>query len=73
MIKWKKVNRGAISPSLIIMIPSCLRVDRAIIFFISFSTRAANPAIVVVRVARIRSRVSLWVFCFKRGKNRRSR
>lgn len=35
----------------IIIIPNCLSVDRAIIFFMSHSVMALNPAIVVVDTA----------------------
>ena len=36
------------------MTPSCLRVDRAMIFFISHSVVALSPAISVVNVAKMR-------------------
>ena len=35
-------------PSVIIITPSCLRVDRAIIFFMSVSIKANDPAAVIV-------------------------
>lgn len=43
------------SPIAAIIIPNCLRVDRAIIFFISHSVVALNPAIMVVETAVNRS------------------
>lgn len=39
---------GKLSPSLVTIIPNCLRVDRAIIFFISHSVIAENLAINIV-------------------------
>lgn len=54
VMRWKNVNMGAAKASLIIIIPSWLRVERAIIFFMSFSTIAARPAIRVVVVEIIR-------------------
>ena len=41
---------GAPAPIIIIIIPSCLRVDKAITFFISISNMAAHPAINIVKV-----------------------
>lgn len=38
-------------PIAAIIIPSCLSVDRAIIFFISHSVIALSPAMVVVQTA----------------------
>jgi hypothetical protein len=38
-------------PILVIIIPSCLRVDNAIIFFISHSVVALIPAIIIVDTA----------------------
>jgi hypothetical protein len=38
-------------PILVIIIPSCLNVDRAIIFFISHSVVALMPAIIIVDTA----------------------
>lgn len=43
---------GAPAPKVIIMIPSCLRVERAIIFFMSISKIAAPPATSIVRAPR---------------------
>jgi hypothetical protein len=43
------------------MIPSWLRVDRAMIFFISDSNMADRPAINIVNDAVSRRRV--WKFC----------
>jgi hypothetical protein len=39
---------GRFSPNLVTIIPSCLRVDSAIIFFISHSVIAENLAINIV-------------------------
>lgn len=41
------------SPIAVIIMPSCLSVDRAMIFFISHSVIALNPAMVVVNTATI--------------------
>ena len=49
--KWKKVKLGSPRASLIIITPSWLSVERAIIFFVSDSVMAAIPAIVKVQVA----------------------
>lgn len=52
------------------MTPNCLRVDKAIIFFISISDIAINPAINIVTVA-VRSKVLLNMGdLFKVGANR---
>lgn len=42
---------GKPRPILVIIIPSCLRVDRAIIFFMSHSVVALIPAIIIVDTA----------------------
>lgn len=42
---------GIPNPSAHIIIPSCLRVDKAIIFFISHSVEALIPAISIVDTA----------------------
>lgn len=42
---------GNPSPILVIIIPSCLRVDSAIIFFMSHSVVALIPAIIIVDTA----------------------
>ena len=47
--RWKNVRVGRLSASVIIITPSCLRVDRAMIFLRSFSTRAAKLAIRIVK------------------------
>jgi hypothetical protein len=51
--RWKNANVGAPKPKLIIITPSWLKVDRAIIFFMSHSVIALIPAIRVVSVAII--------------------
>jgi len=48
---WKYAKFGMLSPILVIIIPSWLKVDRAIIFFISHSVVALNPAINMVETA----------------------
>ena len=48
--KWKKDSKGILAPSVIIITPNCLRVERAIIFFMSISNIAVNPAIIIVNV-----------------------
>lgn len=48
---WKNVKLGKLNPSLVIIIPSWLSVERAIIFFISHSVVALNPAINMVHTA----------------------
>lgn len=53
VIRWKNAKLGKYSPILAIMIPNWLRVDKAIIFFISDSYIAAIPAINIVNVAKI--------------------
>lgn len=50
VIKWKNAIVGALKEILIIIIPSWLNVESAIIFFMSVSNRAAVPAIRVVSV-----------------------
>ena len=45
VIRWKKAKFGCCIPKAIIIIPSCLKVERAIIFFISFSKIAEVLAI----------------------------
>lgn len=42
---------GRLKPRLVIIIPNCLRVDRAITFFISHSVVALIPAISMVLTA----------------------
>lgn len=46
---------GKSRPNLDIITPSCLKVDKAMIFFISHSAIALIPAINMVKVAMIRS------------------
>lgn len=58
---------------LAIITPNWLRVDRAIIFFISHSDVALIPAISIVRVAAIIKRVKNRLNLERKGKNRRSR
>lgn len=51
---WKKARLTMPRPIAAIIIPSCLKVDRAIIFFMSHSVIALRPAIVVVDTATSR-------------------
>lgn len=53
VIKWKNAKVGRPTPKVNIITPNCLRVDRAIIFFISHSAIALAPAINMVKVASI--------------------
>lgn len=49
VIKWKKANLGSPTDKASIITPSCLKVDNAIIFFMSHSVKAAIPAINIVK------------------------
>jgi hypothetical protein len=51
--KWKKVNSIIPKDNLAIIKPNWLKVDNAIIFFISNSCIALNPAIIIVKEAEI--------------------
>jgi len=51
VVMWKKARAGRPSPKLVIIIPSWLRVDNAIIFFMSHSVVALIPAISIVETA----------------------
>jgi len=53
---WKNAKLGRFKPSLAIIIPSWLKVDKAIIFFMSVSVVALNPAINIV-VVEINSKI----------------
>lgn len=55
VIRWKNARFGRFILSLLIMTPSCERVERAIIFFISHSEIAAIPAINIVTDAITKS------------------
>lgn len=66
MSKWNKVKYGCAMARLAVITPSWLRVDRAIIFFMSHSFTAFIPAINIVSIATIRR--ILW----KRGDLERS-
>lgn len=50
-IRWKKARFGSPRPKVDSITPSWLRVDRAIIFLRSHSTRADRPAINMVSEA----------------------
>jgi hypothetical protein len=67
---WKKARDGIFIPKLNIMIPSCLRVERAIIFLKSHSVVALRPVMNVVDVAMIRSVVENIGRAWRDGWNR---
>jgi hypothetical protein len=54
---WKNAKWGRLNPKLVIIMPSCLRVDRAIIFFASHSAVALSPAINIVTIATINKKI----------------
>ena len=56
MIKWKKASWGIFIASLYIIVPNCLKVDKAITFFISHSAMAERPATQDVKAA-VKSRI----------------
>ncbi len=58
---WINAISGNPSPILVIIIPSCLRVDRAMIFFMSHSVVALIPAIIIVDTAT--KRIILLKIC----------
>lgn len=60
VIKWKNARDGRDKEIAPIITPSCLSVDRAIIFFISHSNIAAEPAINIVEVATINKIILKW-------------
>lgn len=51
VMRWKNPRSGRESEIALIITPSWLRVDRAMIFFISHSNMADIPAINIVEVA----------------------
>jgi len=48
VIKWKNAKVDRFRDKDVAITPNCLNVESATIFFISFSTTAANPAINIV-------------------------
>lgn len=68
VIKWKKARLGEFILNLAIITPSCLRVDKAMIFFKSHSVIAESPAISIVRqeinrrvdISRGTAMIELW-------------
>lgn len=64
---------GAPIASLTIITPSCLSVERAIIFFMSHSVIALIPAINVVRTARIKRILWKQTDEDKKGQKRNNR
>lgn len=51
VMRWNRARFGRFRPRLAIITPSCLKVDRAMIFFMSDSSMADKPAINMVRDA----------------------
>jgi len=73
VIKWKKAIEGMFKARVNIISATCLRVDKAIIFFISHSAMALALAISMVIVPTIRR--NGWYSGHRdiRGKNRYSK
>ena len=68
--RWKRARLGRANPRLAIIIPNCLKVDSAMIFFMSFSAMADRPAInIVVDATRMIVGLNRGVL-FRAGKNR---
>jgi hypothetical protein len=70
VIRWKKAKFVKFREILVIITPSCLRVESAIIFFISVSTIAFIPAISIVRDDRISRVMVAHLFGIRFGLNR---
>lgn len=51
VMRWKMASFGRFRPRLAIITPSWLRVERAMIFFMSDSSMAASPAMNIVKEA----------------------
>ena len=64
---WINAICGNPSPILVIIIPSCLRVDKAIIFFMSHSVVALIPAIIIVDTAANKIRLLKICIDLKNG------
>lgn len=70
VIRWKNAREGIFIARLYIIVPNWLRVESAIIFFISHSAIAANPAMQAVSEAENRRINSRQGILFKTLKNR---
>lgn len=70
LIKWNKAKLGRCTPKAIIINLSCLKVDKAIIFFISSSLMAERLAIIRVIEEQDRRRNVKVDFSEIEGKNR---
>ena len=55
--KWKYLIDQLLQPIALIIRPSCLRVERATIFFISISLKAERPAMIIVIVPNTKSTI----------------
>ena len=63
-MRWTNARSDRLRAKLNIITPNCLKVDRAIIFFISISVIAIMPAISIVVVAvSKRSLLNIGSFC----------
>lgn len=71
--RWKRARLGRLRPRLAIITPSCLRVERAMIFFMSFSAIADNPAMSIVKEAVMRIRGLKSLNLLREGKKRMRR
>ena len=60
-IKWKKDKTGLPIPKIVIIIPNCLRVDKAITFFMSISTIAVIPAMIIVNMPKILKNLLIFI------------
>ena len=62
-IKWKKVKEKNWKPIPVIITPSCLKVDKATIFFMSDSMRALKLAIIIVKAPKrlISIKILAWI------------
>lgn len=62
VIKWNNVNFGKFIEIVIIINPNWLKVDKAIIFFKSYSKFAVNPAINIVIIDKINKKYIKFLF-----------
>lgn len=73
VIRWKNAISGSPSPRVNIIIATCLKVERAMIFFMSHSAMALALAISMVIVATTKRAVLNWAHLSITGKNRNSK
>lgn len=66
-IKWKNARETRFIAIDVTITPSCLRVDNAIIFFISFSSVAAIPAISIVETPMINNSSLKFLILERKG------